>query len=147
MANMNCTNLNEIMNLEVCSPCSPASWQVNEDRVDLQALAGRGLAKRGDETCDYESDLEDLPELAGRDDSDSDDDESDDESDDEDDFFDKPSYEKIRKSAPNRLVNVEKLKTVIEKNLTKCPVCKSQTRELCDGKTLGLEIEINYSLW
>ena len=136
---MNPTNLNTTMDLEACTP---ASWRDDEDRLDLQVLVGRGDANNDDDESDDESDFDDLPELAGRDNSDSDDDVSDDESDDEDDLFHKPSYEKIRNSAPNRLVNVQKMRTVIEKTLTKCPVCKNPKRELCDGKTLGLEIDI-----
>ena len=122
--------------------CTPASWRDDEDRLDQQALVGRGDANSDDDQSDDESDFDDLPELTGRDDSDSDDDVFNEELDDEEDFFHKPSYEKIRKSAPNRLMNIKQMRTVIKNNLTKCPVCKNPKRELCDGKTFGLEIDI-----
>ena len=88
--------------------CKPASCRDEEDRLYEQALVTRGDANNNDDESDDESDYDNLPELTGRDDSDSDDDVSNEESDDEEDFFHKPSYETIRKSAPNRFGKCKK---------------------------------------
>lgn len=48
----------------------------------------------------------------------------------------------IRRYAPNRLLNIKKVKAIVDKNLTLCQVCKSDGHELCNGESMGLEINI-----
>ena len=47
-----------------------------------------------------------------------------------------------QKSAPNRLLNIKKMKKVIDSNLTVCPICETNGRELCDGDSIGLQMEV-----
>ena len=52
-----------------------------------------------------------------------------------------PEKKHTRKYAPNRLGDFNQMKTVVEDNLEKCPVCNSPAREFCDGKYSGLDMQ------
>ena len=118
----------------------------DEEDEDESSITQEEVEKAQQEEDDYQ----DLPDLVPRYDDDSDDDDSDDEDltiNHTEGATDETPSDKTRKltqkSAPNRLLNLKKIKKVIDSNLTVCPICETNGRELCDGDSIGLQMEVS----
>ena len=116
---MNCTNLANKLNNEANLPLR------HEDIGDLDMFH---VARRNYDS-DYDDSGDDNSIITDR------------EGFEEDNYWECTSFDLVTpelnrkvtlKSAPNRLLNIQKIKKMIDSNLTICPICEKNERE-CDG--------------